>query len=141
MIKANAERLNALIQEIIDFRRLETGHQVQCIQQIDISALCNDIIHSFSELAEQNMIQFENVVSENIFWNTDSKSLTKILNNLISNAFKYTSVGGRIRVTVDVVDNQSLRIKVYNTGKGIRQEDIPLILTDIKCWMVWKLLL
>ena len=117
LIKANAERLNALIQEIIDFRRLETGHQVQCIQQIDISALCNDIIHSFSELAEQNMIQFENVVSENIFWNTDSKSLTKILNNLISNAFKYTSVGGRIRVTVDVVDNQSLRIKVYKYGK------------------------
>ena len=120
------------IQEIIDFRRLETGHQVQCIQQIDVSALCNDIIHSFSELAEQNMIQFENVVSENIFWNTDSKSLTKILNNLISNAFKYTSVGGRIRVTVDVVDNQSLRIKVYNTGKGIRQEDIPLIFNRYK---------
>ena len=92
----------------------------------------NDIIHSFSELAEQNMIQFENVVSENIFWNTDSKSLTKILNNLISNAFKYTSVGGRIRVTVDVVDNQSLRIKVYNTGKGIRQEDIPLIFNRYK---------
>lgn len=132
LIKANAERLNALIQEIIDFRRLETGHQVQCIQQIDVSALCNDIIHSFSELAEQNMIQFENVVSENIFWNTDSKSLTKILNNLISNAFKYTSVGGRIRVTVDVVDNQSLRIKVYNTGKGIRQEDIPLIFNRYK---------
>ena len=78
------------------------------------------------------MIQFENVVSENIFWNTDSKSLTKILNNLISNAFKYTSVGGRIRVTVDVVDNQSLRIKVYNTGKGIRQEDIPLIFNRYK---------
>lgn len=132
LIKANAERLNALIQEIIDFRRLETGHQIQCIQQIDVSALCNDIIHSFSELAEQNMIQFENVVSENIFWNTDSKSLTKILNNLISNAFKYTSVGGRIRVTVDVVDNQSLRIKVYNTGKGIRQEDIPLIFNRYK---------
>ena len=93
LIKANAERLNALIQEIIDFRRLETGHQIQCIQQIDVSALCNDIIHSFSELAEQNMIQFENVVSENIFWNTDSKSLTKILNNLISNAIKFTAEG------------------------------------------------
>lgn len=58
--------------------------------------------------------------------------MTKILNNLISNAFKYTSVGGRIRVTVDVVDNQSLRIKVYNTGKGIRQEDIPLIFNRYK---------
>ena len=39
---------------------------------------------------------------------------------------------GRIRVTVDVVDNQSLRIKVYNTGKGIRQEDIPLIFNRYK---------
>lgn len=132
MIKANAERLNALIQEIIDFRRLETGHQVQCIQQVDVSALCNDIIHSFSELAERNNIQVENVVSEDIVWNTDRRSLMKILNNLISNAFKYTSAGGRIRVTVDVADNQKLRIKVYNTGKGIRQEDIPLVFNRYK---------
>lgn len=132
MIKANAERLNALIQEIIDFRRLETGHQVLCIQQVDVSALCNDIIHSFSELAERNKIQVENVVSENIVWNTDRRSLMKILNNLISNAFKYTSVGGRIRVTVDIADNQKLRIKVYNTGKGIRQEDIPLVFNRYK---------
>lgn len=56
----------------------------------------------------------------------------KILNNLISNAFKYTSAGGRIRVTVDVADNQKLRIKVYNTGKGIRQEDIPLVFNRYK---------
>lgn len=132
MIKANAERLNALIQEIIDFRRLETGHQVQCIQQVDVSALCNDIIHSFSELAERNNIQVENVVSEDIVWHTDRRSLMKILNNLISNAFKYTSAGGRIRVTVDVADNQKLRIKVYNTGKGIRQEDIPLVFNRYK---------
>ena len=132
MIKANAERLNALIQEIIDSRRLETGHQVQCIQQVDVSALCNDIIHSFSELAERNNIQVENVVSEDIVWNTDRRSLMKILNNLISNAFKYTSAGGRIRVTVDVADNQKLRIKVYNTGKGIRQEDIPLVFNRYK---------
>lgn len=133
LIKANAERLNALIQEIIDFRRLETGHQMQCIHRVDVSALCNDIIHSFSELAEQNMIRIENIVAENIFWNTDRKSLMKILNNLISNAFKYTSVGGHIRIIVDVVDNnQNLRIKVYNTGKGISQEDIPFIFNRYK---------
>lgn len=111
---------------------METGHQVQCIQQVDVSALCNDIIHSFSELAERNNIQVENVVSEDIVWNTDRRSLMKILNNLISNAFKYTSAGGRIRVTVDVADNQKLRIKVYNTGKGIRQEDIPLVFNRYK---------
>lgn len=132
LIKSNAERLNALIQEVIDFRRLETGHQVQCIQRIDVSTVCNDIVQSFSELAEQNSIQVENGVTEGILWNTDSKSLTKILNNLISNAFKYTSVGGRIRVTVDVADNEKLRIKVYNTGKGIRQEDIPLVFNRYK---------
>lgn len=127
LIKANAERLNALIQEVIDFRRLETGHQVQYIRQVDVTSLCNDIINSFSELAEHNQIQVENAVSAGLLWNTDSKSLTKILNNLISNAFKYTSVGGRIRITVNTISKNQLCIKVYNTGKGIRQEDIPLV--------------
>lgn len=132
LIKANAERLNALIQEIIDFRRLETGHQTLYIKQIDVSSVCNEIIHSFSELAEQNQIRVENVVAADILWNTDSKCLIKILNNLISNAFKYTFIGGLIRVTVNITVDRRLCIKVYNTGKGIRQEDIPLIFNRYK---------
>jgi CheY-like chemotaxis protein len=61
-----------------------------------------------------------------MIWNTDCGCFTKILNNLISNAFKYTPPKGDITVTI-YRENETLYIKVYNTGKGISRENIPLI--------------
>ncbi len=126
IIKSNAERLNSLIQEVIDFRRMETGNKVCEIQSLNISDLVNEITESFSELAEQNNIHFQTNIPQNIIWNSDNSCFTKILNNIISNAFKYTPEKGRIVVSVNV-ENDKLVLKVYNTGKGISQENIPLI--------------
>lgn len=126
IIKSNTERLNSLIQEVIDFRRMETGNQKCHIQQLNISKLSSDIIESFNELAEQNNIRLQTAVSSDINWNSDSGCFHKILNNLISNAFKYTPEKGTISISVKEVDGH-LEIKVYNTGKGISKESIPLI--------------
>jgi signal transduction histidine kinase/DNA-binding response OmpR family regulator len=126
IIKSNAERLNSLIQEIIDFRRIETGNQICKIQEIDISRLTHDLVAAFDELAEQNHILVEIHFAPDIRWNTDENSYTKIVNNLISNAFKYTPTGGCIRVSM-LKEEQLLVLKVYNTGKGMPEEHIPFI--------------
>lgn len=126
LIKSNTERLNSLIQEVIEFRRMETGHKTCNIQHTDIKELTNDIFNSFSELADRNNILFETEVTESIFWNTDRGCLTKILNNLISNAFKYTPANGTIRIRV-LTENDRLMIHVYNTGKGIKKDHMELI--------------
>ncbi|KAA6348376.1 Sensor histidine kinase TodS [termite gut metagenome] len=126
IIKSNTERLNTLIQEIIDFRRIETGNKISHIQQINISELTQEITESFNDLAEQNSIQFETNITANIKWNSDSSCYAKIMNNLISNAFKYTPEKGKIIVSVNI-ENQNLILKVYNTGKGIQKESIPFI--------------
>lgn len=126
LIKQNAERLNSLIQEVIDFRRIETGHKTRKIQSLSISKTCNDIITSFSELAEQNKIKLENQIEDNLFWHTDVNCFTKVINNLISNAFKYTPTGGTIRITLKT-EKDRLYLAIYNTGKGIKKEDKELI--------------
>ena len=126
IIKSNTERLNSLIQEVIDFRRMETGNQTCHIQELNIRVLSQEIIESFSELAEQNNILLQTDVSPNIIWRSDNSCFTKILNNLISNAFKYTPEKGTILISVKVI-NAKLEVKVYNTGKGISKENIPLI--------------
>ena len=126
IIKSNTERLNSLIQEVIDFRRMETGNQTCHIQELNISELSQEIIESFRELAEQNNILLQTDVSPNIIWRSDNSCFTKILNNLISNAFKYTPEKGTILISVKVI-NAKLEVKVYNTGKGISKENIPLI--------------
>ncbi|MDR1682746.1 MAG: response regulator, partial [Candidatus Symbiothrix sp.] len=130
MIKSNAERLNNLIQEIIDFRRMETGNQMRKIETLNISEIIKEITGSFAELVERNHIRFETGIAPEILWNTDKNCFSKIIYNLISNAFKYTPAGGKIRVECRMVETEyvpSLQIIVHNTGKGIHEEDIPRI--------------
>lgn len=122
LIRLNTERLNTLIQELIDFRRMETGNKVLKIHSISISELCNDIMDSFSELADRNQVAFINEIAPDVTWNSDFSCIRKIMNNLISNAFKYTYPGGTIRVLVKT-EGERLVMSVYNTGKGIREED------------------
>lgn len=122
LIRTNAERLNSLIQELIDFRRIETGHKVAVIRKVSVSELCNDTFDSFVELSERNNISYVNEIKSDLVWNSDYSCLKKILNNLISNAFKYTSPGGTIKVGAEEHEGR-LRLSVYNTGKGVREED------------------
>lgn len=122
LIRNNAERLNSLIQELIDFRRIETGNKRLKIRSVAVSDLCSDIMGSFAELSDRNSIDFVSEIDPEIQWNTDFSCLRKIVTNLISNAFKYTNPGGSIKVGLHVVDG-NLRLHVYNTGKGIGPED------------------
>ena len=126
LIKQNTKRLNSLIQEVIDFRRMETGHKTRRIRRLAVSELCTDIIASFSDLAEQNKIKLENLIEPALCWNSDESCFTKIVNNLISNAFKYTPIGGTIRITLKIQDGK-LHFAVYNTGKGIDKENMSRI--------------
>ncbi|MCM1448912.1 MAG: response regulator [Clostridiales bacterium] len=131
LIKSNAERLNALIQEVIDFRRMETGNKKLTFQNIDISQLCTEIADSFTDLADQNDVYFLAEITPSIHWNTDKSALSKILFNLVSNAFKYTNPKGTIKLSVSV-DAGNLKISVYNTGKGISAIDIDKLFERYK---------
>ncbi|MDR0510670.1 MAG: response regulator [Rikenellaceae bacterium] len=124
IIRSNSERLNTLIQEIIDFRRMETGNKVCKIERRHINAVCGEIMEAFADLAEENALDFSLEIEGDITWNTDLSCITTILNNLTSNAFKYTQPQGEIKITVGV-EGDCLMITVHNSGKGIREEDIP----------------
>ena len=122
LIRSNAERLNTLIQELIDFRRMETGHKQLKPCEVGVSHLCSDIMVSFSELADRNRIEFIDDIHPDIVWPSDFGCIRKIMTNLISNAFKYTPDGGTIRVGVRE-ESGKLQMSVYNTGKGISEEE------------------
>ncbi|MCC8143343.1 MAG: ATP-binding protein [Tannerellaceae bacterium] len=126
MIKTNAERLNTLIQELIEFRRIETGHKTCIIQQVDITELSTGLMESFTELAEVKKIDYLMDIDENTVYNTDKSCFQTILTNLLSNAFKYTPDGGEIRLSIGI-RNEVLEMVITNTGKGITAEDLPYI--------------
>ena len=123
LIKKNTERLNFLIQEIIDYRRIETKHQVVYVRHMNVTSVCMEIYASFEVLAEQNNIVLEQDIAEEVFWDSDVKNFSRILGNLMSNAMKYTPEGGTVRLSVCVNDQNKLEIRVFNTGEGIKEED------------------
>ncbi|MDR1717324.1 MAG: response regulator [Prevotella sp.] len=126
LIQHNAEKLNGLISELIEFRRLETGNKTLEIRNLSVSELTRNIADSFTELAEAKGFEYEVSIEENVLWNTDPGCLSKVVTNLISNAFKYTSDNGKIGFEL-FVKGGKLNIAVSNTGKGIKKEDIAKI--------------
>jgi len=126
LIMKNAQRLNSLIQELIEFRRIETGHKSCVIESLNISELTHGIAESFTDLSESRQIIYEMVISDNIQWNTDKNGFTTILTNLLSNAFKYTPDEGKITLKTEAEEHR-LKISVINTGKGIKEKDIPFV--------------
>lgn len=131
MIQQNTEKLNGLILELLEFRRLETGHKVLSIQRLSVSDKLRNIAESFCELAENKNLNYRLDIEPDIEWNTDISCFSKIVNNLISNAFKYTPEEGNITIVLKV-ENQLLTLNISNSGKGIAKENLAKIFDRYK---------
>lgn len=131
MIQQNTEKLNGLILELLEFRRLETGHKVLSIQRLSVSDKLRNIAESFCELAENKNLNYRLNIEPDIEWNTDISCFSKIVNNLISNAFKYTPEEGNITIGLKV-ENQLLTLNISNSGKGIAKENLAKIFDRYK---------
>ncbi|WP_129618520.1 MULTISPECIES: hybrid sensor histidine kinase/response regulator transcription factor [Bacteroides] len=131
MIRQNVERLNSLIGELLEFRRLETGNKPLSIQQIAVSDKLRNIAEAFGELAENRNLNYCLNIQSDILWNTDISCFSKITNNLISNAFKYTPERGTITVELKI-ENKNLIFSISNSGKGIAKENLAKIFDRYK---------
>lgn len=127
IIQTNAERLNNLIHELIEFRRIETGNREVYIETINASSAIRDISKSFTEMAKSKSITFSCMVADDVTWNTDKGFFNTIVINLISNAFKYTLDGKGIRVEMDAPAESGLVVRVSNEGSHIKEEDFKRI--------------
>nr|MDA3854155.1 triple tyrosine motif-containing protein [Bacteroidales bacterium] len=106
-IYQNANRLQHLIQELIEFRKVETGNMRLKIRQHELVEYIGELIHAFEFFANQNEIELSFVYSSPKVeaW-VDIKNLEKILLNLISNAIKYTPKGGNVEVNIELCNNE-----------------------------------
>ncbi|HID38463.1 MAG TPA: hypothetical protein EYP36_02995, partial [Calditrichaeota bacterium] len=104
IMQRNARRLNRLINQLLDLSRLESGGMTLQISRENIVKLVRQYMQSFESLARQKGIylQFQTDVDE-IFAYVDRDKIEKIINNLLSNAFKFTGTGGKILVDVAII--------------------------------------
>lgn len=119
-ILQNANRLLRLVNQILDFRKMEFTHLK--VIEIEIAPFVEEICDNFKEVIESQHIQFEfiNRAPDAKIW-ADPDCLERILMNLLSNAFKYTPFGKKIQVLID--DNEKfLTIEIKDEGIGISKE-------------------
>jgi signal transduction histidine kinase/DNA-binding NarL/FixJ family response regulator len=123
----NALRLQKLIQELIEFRRIETGNAMLEVAEKNLNDFTADIAGIFQEYAFERGIDLTFLPFEgSSVGYIDSKKIEKVLINLISNSIKYTPAGGAITVRLTIL-NQVASFEVIDTGIGIAPEIIEKI--------------
>lgn len=116
--KRNTDRMLKLINQILDFRKIQNNKMKLYIEQVDVLPLFKQTFENFSSIAHQKDIHFElNCPQEYQTIYTDIDKLEKILFNLLSNAFKYTPNGKSILITV-TFDKNALNFSIKDEGKG-----------------------
>ena len=129
MIGKNAKRLLNLVNQLLDFRKLEVQELKLHQKTGDIIKFVKDISLSFTDIAEEKGIGFAfDTEEDTLITSFDHDKIERILFNLLSNAFKFTQSGGHISVLLNVIpgepnpDVRLLEINVIDTGIGIPRE-------------------
>lgn len=123
----NAESLLNLINQLLELSKLESGKMRLEVVEDDICQFLKPVIHSFSSLANQKFINYKVVLPKNkVMLYFDKDKMEKIVVNLISNALKFTSDFGSIRVQLEDFDREVV-ISVRDTGAGIPKDEIGFV--------------
>ncbi len=123
-ILKNTARILDLINQLIDFRKVQNGHVNLSVQKLNITALFQNIHSAFETLAIKEEIHFNySSVPSEIIGYLDKDKVEKIAFNLISNAFKHTESGKEILLDIQIQD-EKLILSVIDKGKGISEEEI-----------------
>lgn len=133
IIHRNANGLLELVNQLLDFRKLDVQKDTLNLSVGDVVAFIKDICYSFTELANRKSINFSfsTSVSE-LRMEFDPEKMRKVISNLLSNAFKFTPNNGKIDVTIGLIQQlndakQTLKITVADSGIGIPAKDLERI--------------
>ena len=116
------QRMFKLVNQLMDFNKLENDTLRLSVEQLDVVKTMNDILDTFEFNAKEKGITIHRFGMEDklLAW-TDGDKLEKIVSNLLSNALKFTPRDGHIDVSLDTADD-TVKVTVADTGKGIPEE-------------------
>lgn len=128
-INVETDRLKKMVNDILDFSRLEAPEYKMEMDYQDITPLINLTMQSIKMLAEQKHLKISTAIETSlpkVYMNSDS--IERVLRNLLGNAIKYTPEGGRIKIRAEVsATGRDLEVSVEDTGVGIPEEHLPHI--------------
>ncbi|MEN2399956.1 two-component regulator propeller domain-containing protein [Flavobacterium sp. MC2016-06] len=129
MIQRNSSRLLFLTQQLLEFRKAEHDHLEVNVKEFDLVNLIEQIAELFDEWALDKNIDYNLNIPQTLSGWFDKDKIEKIVFNLMSNAFKYTPVNGKIDLKFQIQKElgAKLNITITNTGKGIPKEELEVL--------------
>ena len=127
VVLSEADRLSSLVEELLDFSRMETGRLQVLSQPLNVSLILSESADMYEELARQNGLDFIfNRPTEQLEVLGDANRLKQVFINIIDNAVKYTQSGGQVLIS-QIKEEGCVRISVTDTGVGIPAADIDRV--------------
>lgn len=127
-IQKSAGHLLELINDILDFAKIEAGEMDIVKEKISIHEMGDNLISMFKSIAEEKSIELKCYLPDNLpFLNADRKRLMQVMVNLVSNAIKFTPEGGMIKISA--TDGDEIILMVEDSGIGIAPEEHEIVFT------------
>jgi len=126
-ISKESERLTKMVEELLDFSRIEAGHFKLNLDMVEIVSEFEETVFMYMEKAKSLGVRIEYKLPEEIpKINGDKSRLKQVFVNILDNALKHTPEGGVIRTGISEADGE-ISIMVKDNGSGISKEDLPRI--------------
>jgi signal transduction histidine kinase len=127
IVRRAADRMNRMIQDLLDVRRMESGRLGIDTRPESPASLVNDTVEMLFPLAHGSTITLEANVAENLApVVADAARIQQVLSNLVGNAVKFTPRDGRVIVSAEPIDG-GVRFGVIDNGPGIPPDQVPHI--------------
>ena len=128
IIVSEAQRLTRMVEELLEFSRMETGRFNLSVEPIDILAELEDAVYTYREFFRRKGLELDytECAEELPIISGDPERLRQVFCNLLDNADKHGGSGGRIEVTVGR-DGGTVAIRIRDYGPGVPEEELPFI--------------
>ena len=126
IIIEETDRLNVLVNDILELSKIQSGTQKLTIEQFDLEKFVKNIIKRYDIMSENKKYKFKVSINKNIIVSADRKRIEQVMYNLINNAINYTGDDKKIIISALELEN-TVRIEVKDTGKGIDKEELENI--------------
>jgi PAS domain S-box-containing protein len=127
IVQRAASRMNGLIQDLLEVKRIEEGNLALEKRQIDVESIIAEALDTLRPIAAASSLSLESDVAAGLpAIDVDSPRIQQVLSNLVGNAIKFTPAGGQIVLRVRPMESEACFI-VSDTGQGIAPEELPHI--------------
>ncbi|HOJ11205.1 MAG TPA: ATP-binding protein [Clostridiales bacterium] len=128
IIEKESDRLTSMVEELLDFSRFVSGKVTIKKEEVIVENIMHHIERQLMPRAKRENIQlsidFEDEMPDII---TDENRLKQVFINILDNSFKFTTSGGEISFTANILEGDRIRFSIKDTGCGIPSEDLPKV--------------